>query len=317
MVNRTSLLSSCLGALVLCLAACDPTARSSTGSGGGGDGGSGAGGSGAGGGSGGSDGGAAAGGSASGGSGGAGAGGAGTGGNPAVGCADLPLCDDFEAAAAGGPPDAAIWTVGSPNCSGTGSLKIDDSVAHSGSKSVRVDGKGGYCNHVFFGTSAAIAAIGDVVYARMMVRLMTPLPQGHTTFLAMKDAADGGKDLRMGGQNQILMYNRESDDATLPVLSPAGTALSKPLPAGEWACVEFKVDGAQGTIETWMDGQPVEGLVADGTATPEIDQQWVSQKPGWKPDLQDFRLGWEDYGGGDMTLWIDDVALSSSKIGCP
>lgn len=246
----------------------------------------------------------------------AGGGGAGTGGNPGVACADLPLCDGFEGAAANGPPDAAIWTVGSPNCSGTGSLTVDGAVAHSGSHSVRVDGKGGYCNHIFFSTAAPLAAIGNVVYGRMFVRLSEVLGQGHTTFMAMKDAADGGKDLRMGGQNGILMYNRESDDATLPALSPAGVALSKSPAAGAWTCIEFRIDGEQGAIDTWVDGEAVTGLVVDGTPTPDVDQQWIGQKPGWKPDLQDFRLGWEDYAGKDMTLWIDDVALAAAKIGC-
>lgn len=166
------------------------------------------------------------------GAGGTGAGGTGTGGNPGVSCADLPLCDDFEGAAPGGPPDAATWAVVSPNCSGTGTITVDGAVAHSGGKSVRIDGKGGYCNHVFIAASAAVPAIGDVVYGRFFVRFADAFGQGHTTFLAMKDAADGGKDLRMGGQNGVLMYNRESDDATLPVMSPAGTLTSKsPVPA--------------------------------------------------------------------------------------
>jgi hypothetical protein len=251
----------------------------------------------------------------SGSSGSAGVGGsAGAGGSTAFTCSAL--CDDFETATAGGPPDAAKWTVSSPNCGGTGSLRIDDSVAHSGKRSVRIDGKGGYCNHVFFGNGQAIAALGKVVYARFFVRLGDALGQGHTSFLAMKDSADGGKDLRMGGQNGILMYNRESDDATLPALSPSGVALSKPLKTATWTCVEFRIGSDDGTIDTWVDGVEVSGLVADGMPTPDVDQAWLGQKAGWKPQLTDFRLGWESYAGQDMTLWVDDVALAQQRIGC-
>lgn len=327
MQNRSPLARPWLfGVLVLCLGSCGSDPASSSGGSGGTGGTGGTGGGGAAGGGTAGEGGAGAGTVGSGGSGGstgsggtgagAGAGGSGTGGNPGVSCADLPLCDGFEGAAAGGPPSPATWSVGAPNCSGTGSLTVDGEVAHSGSKSVRIDGKGGYCNHVFFGNAAAISAIGKVVYGRMFVRFEDALGQGHTTFLAMKDAADGGKDLRMGGQNDILMYNRESDDATLPVLSPAGTALSKAPAPGAWTCIEFRIDGDQGTIGTWVDGAEVTGLIVDGTATPDVDQQWITQKPGWKPDLKDFRLGWESYAGQDMTLWIDDVALAKDKIGC-
>ena len=46
-------------------------------------------------------------------------------------CTGLPLCDDFESVAAGGPPSAATWTIATPSCSGTGALAVDGTVAHS------------------------------------------------------------------------------------------------------------------------------------------------------------------------------------------
>ncbi|MEZ4302307.1 MAG: hypothetical protein R3B70_45690 [Polyangiaceae bacterium] len=277
-----------------------------------------------------------AGGGGSGGSGGtsAGGGGASTGGAPTttsdtggtttgtptgttgVSCADLPLCDGFEGASAGGPPDPALWAVVSPNCSGAGTVTVDSAVAHTGNQSLRVDGKGGYCDHVFIGHAASVPGLGDTIFGRFHVRFSDALGQGHTTFLAMKDAADGGKDLRMGGQNGVLMYNRESDDATLPVMSPAGTATSMPVAPGEWTCIEFQIDAQAGTLHTWVNGAPVAGLTLDETPTPDIDQPWITQKPGWKPDLEDLRLGWESYAGQSMTLWIDDVALAPQKLGC-
>lgn len=231
------------------------------------------------------------------------------------GCTGLPLCDDFEGATAGSAPDAAKWTVAFPNCKGTGTVAVDGSKGHSGSKSVKVSGKGGYCNHVFIGNSAAIGAVGKVVYARFFVQLETALGGGHTTFLAMKDTNDaGGKDLRMGGQSEILMYNRESDDATLPSLSPAGIAKSVKLPPNKWSCVEFMVDQGAGLLQTWVDGTAVEGLQVDAKPTPDVDQQWLNKS--WKPSLTDFRLGWESYAGQDMNLWFDDVAIGPQRIGC-
>jgi len=169
-------------------------------------------------------------------------------------CATLPLCDDLEKATAGGPPDPSKWMVVSPNCMGTGTVSVDGTMAHSGSNSVKVSGKGGYCNHVFFANTTAIGTLGGVVWSRFFVRLSDALGGGHTTFLAMKDTNDGGKDLRMGGQNMILMYNRESDDATLPALSPTGVSKSLPLPVAKWTCVELMIDGPNGHLETYVDG---------------------------------------------------------------
>ncbi|WP_420704772.1 hypothetical protein [Kutzneria chonburiensis] len=30
----------------------------------------------------------------------------------------------------------------------------------------------------------------------------------------------------------------------------------------------------------------------------------------------DLRFGWESYAGGDDTLWFDDVAVATTRIGC-
>src|SRR5258708_3630302 len=255
-----------------------------------------------------------AGGSAAGGGGTAGASGAGGSAVVMMGCAGLPLCDDFESASAGGPPSTAKWKVGAPNGTGSGTLTIDGAQAHSGTKSVRVDGKAGYSNHIFFYNESAVAGIGKLMFERMFVRFSQSLADGHATFMTMKDSGDM-KDLRMGGQTKILMYNRELNDATLPVLSPMGIAKSLSPAPSTWLCIELEIDGNTGEIQTWVDGTEVAGLHADATPTPDIDQQWLSSGI-YKASLTDVKFGWESYAGGDMTLWFDDVALAAQRIGC-
>ena len=232
-------------------------------------------------------------------------------------CAALALCDDFEGAPVGGPPDPTRWTVGAPDVTGTGTLAIDDTQHHSGARSVEVTGEGGYSNHIFFTNADVIAKLGPVVWGRFYVRLSDALGDGHVTFLAMKDAEPSadGKHLRMGGQSTILMWNRESDDATLPALSPAGIAQSEALPTDQWLCVEFMVDEGAGQLRTWVDGAELAGLRVDGTPTPDVDEQWL-RLPDWRPALTDFALGWESYAGQAMTLWFDDVALDGARVGC-
>ena len=74
---------------------------------------------------------------------------------------------------------------------------------------------------------------------RLFVRLGASARRGSRVVLAMKDAADQNHDLRMGGQDAVLVYNRQSDDATLPVLSPTGVGESVVLAADQWTCLEF------------------------------------------------------------------------------
>ncbi|MFO0605085.1 MAG: hypothetical protein U0324_18030 [Polyangiales bacterium] len=230
-----------------------------------------------------------------------------------AGCGAFPLCDDFESSPVGGAP--ARWAVVSPNCSGTGRVTVDGAVAHGGSRSVRVDGGGGYCDHVFLADTAVAPTLGAVVYGRVFVRFSAAFGDGHVTFLTLRDAADGNRDLRMGGQSRIFMWNRESDDATLPELSPAGIARSaRPTPL-TWHCVEFRLDQGAGALQTWVDGAAVEGLTVDATPTMDVDARWLSRGM-WRPRVVDWKLGWESYAGQTMTVWFDDVALAATRVGC-
>ena len=100
----------------------------------------------------------------------------------------------------------------------------------------------------------------------------------------MPDSGLGtNKHLRIGGQNGILMYNRETDDATLPDLSPQGVAASTPLPTGGFQCFEYHL-GTDGTIETWLNGNVISGLtVGPGISNP-YGSQWTRatcREQGW------------------------------------
>ena len=155
---------------------------------------------------------------------------------------------------------------------------------------------------------------GGPIYVRAYIRHTTALPVSHVTMIAMTDANDGSKDLRIGGQNSALQWNRSSDDATLPEQSPAGVAQSVALPTNSWQCLEYKIDGHAGTAQTWLNGKEIPGLTADGVATQDVDKQWYSKS--WKPLVTNLKLGWESYGDGSDTIWYDDVAAGSSRIGC-
>ncbi|KAL5353213.1 hypothetical protein ACLOAV_001248 [Pseudogymnoascus australis] len=114
----------------------------------------------------------------------------------------------------------------------------------------------------------------------------------------MPDSSQGeGKHLRIGGQNEILMYNRESDDATLPDLSPQGTATSKALAADTWECFEYHL-GTDGSIETWLNSEAIAGLTTADNPNAGV------------------YFGWESYGGDVNTFWYDDIAVGSTRVGC-
>jgi hypothetical protein len=204
------------------------------------------------------------------------------------------------------------------DCSGTGSASIDSATAHSGVKSAKVVGVDGYCNHVFLRDASDMGLAGPVWDVRFWVMHTTPLPTGHVTFVAMNDSSAGNTALRFGGQDGALMWNRQSDDQTLPDQSPAGVAQSAALPVNTWSCVEFQVNGSTGAVTTWLNGSQVAGLSENGTPVANVSDQWLAGNGAhWRPTLTDLEFGWESYGGGgDDNLWFDDIALSTGRIGC-
>ncbi|KAF2501493.1 hypothetical protein BU16DRAFT_599447 [Lophium mytilinum] len=203
------------------------------------------------------------------------------------------------------------WPIYAPDCNQGGAITLDSTTAHSGKNSLRVDSPGGYCGHIFFGTTRIPS--GDV-YVRAYVKASKALTDSHVSFITMPDAAQAaGKHLRIGGQSQILMYNRESDDATLPDLSPQGIAASTALPTGSWQCFEYHL-GADGSIETWLGGTAIPGLTVKAGVANADAEQW--QRSSYVPKITGVYFGWESYGGDANTFWYDDVVVSAGRVGC-
>lgn len=254
---------------------------------------------------------------------------------PSASCSQMALCDDFESTPAGSGPDASRWVMMSPNCSDkSGSAVVDTAQFRSGGRSMRITSGANYCGHTFM-ASNIVASMGNTIYGRYYLRLSQALGDAHITFMSMCDGTDAAarsgdcsvstnngsmlqtksKELRMGGQSGIVMWNRELDDATVPSLSPAGIAMSSKLTPNEWHCIEFGVDQAAGTLQTWINGVAHSGLQIDASATGEVDANWL-RNGNWRPMLKDIKLGWEQYSGAGTTVWYDDVALHTSRIGC-
>ncbi|KAK3356416.1 hypothetical protein B0T25DRAFT_135485 [Lasiosphaeria hispida] len=207
--------------------------------------------------------------------------------------------------------DQTAWGTYAPDCSQGGKVTLDSTTAHSGKNSIRVDGAGGYCGHIFFGTKKI--PTGDV-YVRTFLKASKALTDSHVSFITMPDSAQGAKKhLRIGGQSKILMFNRESDDATLPDLSPVGISASTALPTGSWQCFEYRL-GTDGSVETWLNDKAIAGLTAKAGVANSNAAQW--QRSSLKPKVTAIYFGWESYGGDTNTFWYDDIVVSSTRVGC-
>jgi hypothetical protein len=233
------------------------------------------------------------------GSGGATAGGGSSGG----GCI---ICDDFESSTGG--LDAAKWVIDTSQGAAAGKAEIVSGGAHGSGKAVKVSG--GYIKVA--AASGLFSTVPLHFFMRMNMKFDMAQPSGHVTYMMLDDKTKMGQ-LRIGAQNGGMLWNYDTTDSILPDYNAAAMSLNPP--PNEWHCFEFEIDGNAPALHAWMDGTESMQMLLDATATTGIDDRWMRDMPGWKPDITNFSFG-EGYPTGTISTWFDDIAISASRVGC-
>jgi hypothetical protein len=219
----------------------------------------------------------------------------------------LVLCDDFEDASVGGAPNPATWSV--QLFQQQGRISIDGAQAHSGTRSVYVNGTGqGSYRSVLFSTAYPFPAPNNSFYARVFLRSRNGMGQGHSTYFGA-GSGDNQRMLRIGFHQYVLEANLIHPGTEYEVLSgPWGQpAQGVQLQAGKWHCVEAFFNGAQHELRAWFDGNEVGGLHTTN---------WNANLKSWSPRYARAWFGFETYHGEQDELWYDDIAIGTQRIGC-
>jgi len=255
---------------------------------------------------------------------------AGGGGNP---CTTALLCDDFESYTAGQPP-GGNWT---RTMSSGATIAIDTAQFRSGSKSVKFTTPAGTSGsrtaYIRTAAAAVFPAAQTGFYGRMMFRLESaPTASVHWTFVQGSGLITGQTYhalYRYGGQIPVmqgstfvgsqLMANYETPDSynnNGPGSDCWKHANKTVVPVGTWSCAEWQFDSPTNTMRFWLDGAAIDTLTVMTTGSGCVNQpatyQWTA------PNFDRLDLGWESYQADSArTMWIDDVAISRTRIGCP
>jgi hypothetical protein len=249
-----------------------------------------------------------------------------------TGCAGALFCDDFESDVAGTAP-AAPW---STQLSAGSTAAIDNTQAHSGTNSVKfvaAAGSGSKTAFMRLMSSNVLPVTPNMFYGRMMFWLdAAPTGDVHWTFLQGSGLVAGQTYhalYRYGGQHPIMdgttfvgsqmMANYETPDSyggNGPSSDCWQHSDAVAVPVGKWSCVEWQFDGTSNTMRLWIDGTAVDSLTVaatgQGCVNQAADYTWTA------PTFDRMDLGWESYQQDtSRTIWIDDVALSKTRIGCP
>jgi hypothetical protein len=207
------------------------------------------------------------------------------------------FCEDFEDVTM---LDSSHWVI---EQIGGGTVGIDSSIAHSGTKSVHVTQVG----YNAFATlkGASLFPQNSRFYLRVFMRLATPMTPGHNTYFIAGLAAMQGApyEARLGVMNSMLMINQpDGDRGFLSNQNFYNDGLpGAVIAATTWSCVEVFFDPPNSKIDVWLEDEPIEDL----------------SRTDWREERFDVvRFGFERYAGPDSEIWYDDIALGSERIGC-
>jgi hypothetical protein len=241
-------------------------------------------------------------------------------------CASALFCDDFESYETGQPPGTP-WTRATNN----GAVAVDEAQHVSGSKAVKFTTTGTSSSktaYIRLQNAPVFPVANNTFYGRMLFYLeAAPTASVHWTFIQGGGLIEGesyralyryGGQQPVGGGNQ-LMANYETPDSyagTGPSTDCWHHANGKTVPVGVWSCAEWKFDGANDELRFWLDGVALDDLTVTGTGQGCVNQgadyRWTA------PEFSMLELGWESYQtDSDRTLYIDDVVISTTPIGCP
>lgn len=218
-------------------------------------------------------------------------------------CADLLLCDDFETATPGASPDPARWSLSlnyNPNAPPSPDVSVDNTVSHGGSQSVRINGSGEPRDIV-----ATVPV--DRLFVRAFLRLSSAPTGGGPVLMAV--GGDQNSDVRLRlWAGQVATLNTGNGDSIVPNAATSGNCPEcLNVPSDTWFCAEMFVDNAQQSVILWID---------EAEAGRVTNNDWNSTWPTF-PAQTNVRLGfWGLQGANATTVWIDDVAIGSERIGC-
>jgi hypothetical protein len=236
--------------------------------------------------------------------------------------------DDFESRPLGVAPSTP-WKEESYN---TGvQIQVDTEHAFSGKQSLHVhDPRGAKYRRGYMAIHlrSPLPALQPGFYGRAMVWLdaapeaLPGAPPVHWTLLqgegrSADDAYNSIYRLGVEGADGLgLMANFET---TPPVTTDCKQRSALSLPVKRWACVEWHLDVASNQLEFWLDARRVVRVRGRGNSSTHCKGADLGGEWRAPPKFDSFYIGLERYADSvnDQDLWLDDVTLAPTRVGCP
>lgn len=220
------------------------------------------------------------------------------------------FCEDFESASVG-TASSSKWTIESRQATTT-----VDTVHARGKNALHLSVEAGGVGFLIPNT---FAPVGNSFFGRMWVwvdAFPTKPDYAHFTLVEATGTGNGTAVRPIGGQyipgkaNGTPLWGVGADGG--PTGDWTSWQETTPTAGGRWTCMEWQMKAADNSVDVWI----------DGVAKPELS---VSTKVHGGnavdfvfPAFNRIKMGWQLYQGGGpkAELWLDDLALGATRIGC-
>lgn len=229
--------------------------------------------------------------------------------------AGLLFCEDFDRLPTGGA-SSLDWGIDTRNGTLTIQRRASGPGGHRGNKVLRVHTVD---NGRAFLRVDDFAAPGNRFFGRMRLRVDAfPTAPDWAHFTLVEATGTGSSEIvrPIGGQYAPTVpgtfWGIGADGG--PTGDWTNWRESAPVTEDAWQCVEWLLDPADNRVVVWIDG------LANPDLAVSTNQHGGNDVPFILPAVNTVKIGWQLYQGGttpeQFDLWIDDIALSTRRLGC-
>jgi hypothetical protein len=222
------------------------------------------------------------------------------------------FCEDFEGFAAGALPGSAPFT---PQTGGGASLSIDGTTAGQGSRSLHVNAPGNSFGYIRVNN---FSPPGNNFFGRVRVRVDAfPTSPDYAHFVLVEATGAGGGLVRpvggqyIPGQGQTALWGVGNDQGS----SGDWTSWQPSVPtvSSQWICYEWQMRSADANIDVWLDEVPQPALSVSSQQRRDYNGSRFAF-----PTFNTIWFGWWLFqaNNGTRDVWLDDIALASTRVGC-
>jgi hypothetical protein len=260
---------------------------------------------------------AGGGGAGGGGSGGASAGAGGSGGSATGSCAvkQYIICEDFEATSEGQVPSG--WTK-------QGEVGVATDQAKGGTKSLKVGSAEKGARRI----ARSATGLGTAHWGRLFYRVQLPVPAVnpskndgntviHSTLVGLTAARPAGGTAEYRVLDTIMNQSKKHNfiyNVQIQGGSEFGHETAYTYDYKDtWTCAEWQVDNVAKNYTLYIDNMDVTGVKVVGDKA--VNGGAAAELPA---SFTQMNIGWYNYQAGDggFTVWIDDIAMNNTRVGC-